>query len=192
MNERTDPVRELSLRIISAVKSGGISDREGIQRMKIVLCDELGLSAVPPNSAILKNVNPADRKLLGPFLIKKPMRTMSGVAVVAVMTSPHPCPHGKCSYCPGGIENGSPQSYTGKEPAARRAERNEFDPFRQVRDRIDQLTAIGHKTDKIDLIIMGGTFTSRDREYQEWFVKRCLDAMNPEISSDLRGAQTLN
>ena len=192
MNDRTDPVRELSLRIISAVKSGGISDREGIQRMKIVLCDELGLSAVPPNSAILKNVNPADRKLLGPFLIKKPMRTMSGVAVVAVMTSPHPCPHGKCSYCPGGIENGSPQSYTGKEPAARRAERNEFDPFRQVRDRIDQLTAIGHKTDKIDLIIMGGTFTSRDREYQEWFVKRCLDSMNPEISSDLRGAQTLN
>ncbi|MCL2295967.1 MAG: tRNA uridine(34) 5-carboxymethylaminomethyl modification radical SAM/GNAT enzyme Elp3 [Methanomassiliicoccaceae archaeon] len=184
--------RELSLRIILAIKNGTIKDREDIQRMKIKLCDELGLADVPPNSSILKEVGPQDRKLLEPFLIKKPMRTMSGVAVVAVMTSPHPCPHGKCAYCPGGVDNGSPQSYTGKEPAARRAERNMFDPYLQVKDRIDQLTAIGHKTDKIDLIIMGGTFTSRDREYQEWFVRRCLDAMNGETSSDLEDAQHRN
>jgi elongator complex protein 3 len=108
------------------------------------------------------------------------------------MTSPHPCPHGKCAYCPGGVDLGSPQSYTGKEPAARRAERNDFDPFLQVRDRIEQLTAIGHKTDKIDLIIMGGTFTSREREYQEWFVKRCLDAMNGEDSGDIGEAKHRN
>ncbi|MDR1403962.1 MAG: tRNA uridine(34) 5-carboxymethylaminomethyl modification radical SAM/GNAT enzyme Elp3 [Candidatus Methanoplasma sp.] len=192
MIESGDPVRELSLRIISAVKDGRAGSRDDIQRMKIILCSELGLAEVPPNSAILKNVEPGDRKLLEPFLIKKPMRTMSGVAVVAVMTSPHPCPHGKCAYCPGGVENGSPQSYTGKEPAARRAERNRFDPFLQVKDRIGQLTAIGHKTDKIDLIIMGGTFTSRDRGYQEWFVKRCLDAMNGNDSPDLRTAQLWN
>ena len=187
--ERT---RELSLRIILAIKDGAIKDREDIQRMKLELCDELGLADVPPNSSILKEVAPEDRKLLEPFLIKKPMRTMSGVAVVAVMTSPHPCPHGKCAFCPGGVDNGSPQSYTGKEPAARRAERNMFDPYLQVKDRIDQLTAIGHKTDKIDLIIMGGTFTSRDREYQEWFVRRCLDAMNGEDSSCLEDAQHKN
>ena len=184
--------RELGLRIISAVKDGTVKDREDVQRMKIKLCDELGLASVPPNSSILKEVEPEDRELLEPFLIKKPMRTMSGVAVVAVMTSPHPCPHGKCAYCPGGVENGSPQSYTGKEPAARRAERNNFDPFLQVKDRIGQLMAIGHKTDKIDLIIMGGTFTSRDRGYQEWFVRRCLDAMNGEDSADLRDAQRKN
>ena len=160
--------------------------------MKIELCGELGLKDVPPNSSILKEVEPEDRELLEPFLTKKPMRTMSGVAVVAVMTSPYPCPHGKCLFCPGGPDNGSPQSYTGKEPAARRAERNSFDPYLQVKDRINQLTAIGHKTDKIDLIIMGGTFTSRDREYQEWFVKRCLDAMNGEDSSDIQEAQKKN
>jgi len=187
-----EKTRELSLRIIFAIKDGTVKDREDIQRMKIRLCDELGLADVPPNSSILKEVCPEDRKLLEPFLIKKPMRTMSGVAVVAVMTSPHPCPHGKCAYCPGGVDAGSPQSYTGKEPAARRAERNGFDPFLQVNDRIDQLTAIGHKTDKIDLIIMGGTFTSRDRKYQEWFVKRCLDAMNGSESPDLREAQRRN
>ena len=184
--------KELSLRIILAVKDGAVKDREDIQRMKIELCSELGLADVPPNSIILKETLPEDRKLLEPFLIKKPMRTISGVAVVAVMTSPHPCPHGKCAYCPGGVDAGSPQSYTGKEPAARRAERNGFDPYLQVRDRIDQLAAIGHKTDKIDLIIMGGTFTSRDPEYQEWFVRRCLDAMNGEASSDLEEAQRKN
>lgn len=187
-----DPVSELSQRIISAIKNGEVRDRDQLQRLKISLCNEFRLTDVPPNSRILQEVRDEDRKLLDPFLIKKPMRTMSGVAVVAVMTSPHPCPHGKCSYCPGGVETGSPQSYTGKEPAARRAERNEFDPYLQVKDRIDQLTAIGHKTDKIDLIIMGGTFTSRDRDYQEWFVKRCLDAMNGEDSPDLKGSQIKN
>jgi len=189
---KEEKTKELSLRIIFAVKNGTVKNREDIQRMKIELCDELGLDDVPPNSSILKEVAPDDRKLLEPFLIKKPMRTMSGVAVVAVMTSPHPCPHGKCAYCPGGVDNGSPQSYTGKEPAARRAERNMFDPYLQVKDRINQLTAIGHKTDKIDLIIMGGTFTSRDREYQEWFVMRCLDAMNEAESPDLKEAQRKN
>ena len=187
-----EKLKDLSLRIISAIRSGEVKDREDVQRMKIELCGDLGLNDVPANSIILKEVSPQDRKLIEPFLIKKPMRTMSGVAVVAVMTSPHPCPHGKCAYCPGGVDNGSPQSYTGKEPAARRAERNSFDPFLQVKDRIDQLTAIGHKTDKIDLIVMGGTFTSRDQEYQEWFVKRCLDAMNGKDSEDTGEAKLKN
>jgi len=188
----TDRITELGLRIISAIKSGEVKSRDEVQRMKIELCGELGLKDVPPNSSILKEADPEDRGLVEPLLTKKPMRTMSGVAVVAVMTSPHPCPHGKCLYCPGGVENGSPQSYTGKEPAARRAERNNFDPYLQVKDRIDQLTAIGHKTDKIDLIIMGGTFTSREQEYQEWFIKRCLDAMNGEDSDDIMDAQNKN
>ena len=189
---KEEKTRELSQRIILAVKNGTVKNRENLQRMKIELCDELHLDDVPPNSSILKEVAPQDRKLLEPFLIKKPMRTMSGVAVVAVMTSPHPCPHGKCAYCPGGVDTGSPQSYTGKEPAARRAERNMFDPYLQVKDRINQLTDIGHQTDKIDLIIMGGTFTSRDREYQEWFVMRCLDAMNGTGSSNLNKAKSKN
>ena len=183
---------ELAERLIAAVKKGEVSTRGGIQDKKIKLCGELGLKSVPPNSEILAQVSDEDRDLLLPLLIKKPMRTASGTAVVAVMASPHPCPHGKCIFCPGGIDNNSPQSYTGKEPAARRAGRNDYDPYRQVIDRIDQLTVIGHDTSKIDLIIMGGTFTCRDQEYKEWFVRRCFDAMNGKDSEDLRSAQDIN
>ena len=185
-------VPELATRLIAAVKDGEIRTRGGIQDKKIKLCGELGLKKVPPNSEILAEVADEDRNLLLPLLIKKPMRTASGTAVVAVMSSPHPCPHGKCTFCPGGVEQNSPQSYTGKEPAARRAGRNEYDPYLQVTDRIEQLTAIGHDTSKIDLIVMGGTFTCRDRDYQEWFVRRCFDAMNGEDSPNLEAAQDLN
>ena len=189
MDER---IVSLSHELIDAVKTGRVRDRDELQNLKLKLCKKYRLDTVPPNSDILANVDPSDVKVLTPFLIKKPMRTMSGVAVVAVMTSPFDCPHGKCAYCPGGVQNGSPQSYTGKEPAARRAGRNEFDPYRQVLDRITQLTEIGHKTDKIDLIIMGGTFTCRDPEYQEWFVRRCFDAMNGSESPDLATAHLEN
>ncbi|MBE6518841.1 MAG: tRNA uridine(34) 5-carboxymethylaminomethyl modification radical SAM/GNAT enzyme Elp3 [Thermoplasmata archaeon] len=189
MDER---IVSLSEEIIAAVKSQTVKDRDELQNFKLKLCKKYGLEQVPMNSEILANVLPEDRKLLTPYLIKKPMRTMSGVAVVAVMSSPFDCPHGKCAYCPGGVANNSPQSYTGKEPAARRAGRNDFDPYRQVMDRITQLTEIGHQTDKIDLIIMGGTFTCRDPEYQEWFVRRCFDAMNGVDSLTLGEAQALN
>ena len=182
----------LSKEIIDAIKSCRVKDRDEMQNLKLKLCKKYDLKQVPMNSEILANVLPEDKKLLTPFLIKKPMRTMSGVAVVAVMTSPYDCPHGKCAYCPGGVANNSPQSYTGKEPAARRAGRNDFDPYKQVMDRITQLTEIGHQTDKIDLIIMGGTFTCRDPEYQEWFVRRCFDAMNGTDSITLGEAQALN
>ncbi len=189
MDER---VVQLSLELIDAVKSGRVTNRDSLQNLKLKLCGKYGLEDVPPNSDVLANVDPADRDLLLPFLIKKPSRTVSGVAAVAVMTSPHDCPHGKCSFCPGGVSNNSAQSYTGKEPAARRAARNEFDPWKQVTDRVRQLDEIGHNTDKIDLIIMGGTFTSRDPDYQEWFVKRCFDALNGVDSDTLVEAQRLN
>jgi len=187
-----EPIALLSQELIGAIKSGQVKDRDAVQALKIKLCAKYGLEQVPMNSEVLAFVSPEDSKFLTPYLIKKPMRTMSGVAVVAVMTSPYDCPHGKCAYCPGGVQNGSPQSYTGKEPAARRAGRNDFDPFKQVNDRITQLTEIGHKTDKIDLIIMGGTFTCRDPEYQEWFVRRCFDAMNGRCSDTLGEAQAVN
>lgn len=187
-----DPIDLLSADLISAVKSSAVRDRDSLQNLKLKLCKRYGLDNVPPNSDILARVDPSDRDLLLPFLIKKPSRTVSGVAAVAVMTSPHDCPHGKCSYCPGGVSNDSAQSYTGKEPAARRAARNGFDPWRQVTDRVTQLEEIGHNTDKIDLIIMGGTFTSRDPEYQEWFVKRCFDALNGMDSETLEEAQDRN
>lgn len=185
-----DDLTDIARRLISSIMSGEITSRDQLQRMKVKLSGECSLTEVPRNSDILAIATDDERKIVEPFLVRKPVRTISGVAVVAVMTSPHPCPHGKCSYCPGGVD--SPQSYTGKEPAARRASRNEFDPFLQVTDRITQLEAIGHHTDKIDLIIMGGTFTSREKEYQEWFVKRCFDAMNGMVSKDIDEAHMIN
>ncbi|MBE6516632.1 MAG: tRNA uridine(34) 5-carboxymethylaminomethyl modification radical SAM/GNAT enzyme Elp3 [Thermoplasmata archaeon] len=178
--------------LVDRIVSGTVADRDAFQNIKMKMCHKYRLETVPPNSVILAAATSEEREVVEPYLVKKPVRTISGVAVIAVMTSPHPCPHGKCTYCPGGVENDSPQSYTGKEPAARRASRNEFDPWMQVTDRIRQLEEIGHRTDKIDLIIMGGTFTCREPDYQEWFVRRCFDAMNGRDAPDIETAQHWN
>ena len=179
-------------RLLRAIASGEVTDKSSLQKKKIELCRELGLSTVPPNSETLARASEELMPLVKSVLRRKDVRTLSGVAVVAVMTSPAPCPHGRCTYCPGGVENNSPQSYTGKEPAARRASHNDFDPYRQVRARLEQLQAIGHTTDKIDLIIMGGTFTSRPWDYQTDFVKGCFDAMNSVKASTIEDAHRLN
>jgi len=129
----------------------------------------------------------------------KPMRTLSGVTTVTVLTKPYPCP-GKCIFCPTDVR--MPKSYLPDEPGAMRAVENKFDPYDQVHSRITQLKALGHPTDKIELLILGGTWSSYKRDYQEWFVKRCFDAMNgfadlpveeTKIEKDqLREAQTFN
>src|SRR6185503_18156227 len=105
----------------------------------------------------------------------KPMRTLSGVTTVTVLTKPYPCP-GKCIFCPTDVR--MPKSYLPDEPGAMRAVEHQFDPYAQVCSRIIQLESLGHPTDKIELLILGGTWSSYKREYQEWFVKRCFDAMN--------------
>jgi elongator complex protein 3 len=114
----------------------------------------------------------------------KPMRTLSGVTTVTVLTKPYPCP-GKCIFCPTDVR--MPKSYLPDEPGAMRAVEHKFDPYDQVMSRINQLNALGHPTDKIELLILGGTWSSYKREYQEWFVKRCFDAMNfPLIPAPLQ------
>ena len=105
----------------------------------------------------------------------KPMRTLSGVTTVTVLTKPYPCP-GKCIFCPTDVR--MPKSYLPDEPGAMRGLEHQFDPHAQVRSRIEQLKSVGHPTDKIELLILGGTWSSYRRDYQEWFVKRCFDAMN--------------
>ncbi|MAT48993.1 MAG: tRNA uridine(34) 5-carboxymethylaminomethyl modification radical SAM/GNAT enzyme Elp3 [Euryarchaeota archaeon] len=141
---------------------------------------------MPPGDAQLFSIIDEDLKLkIGKFLRRKPTRTLSGVAPVAIMTSPYGCPHGTCTYCPGGPEFGTAQSYTGHEPAARRASRHGFEASAQVLDRIGQYSAIGHDASKIDLIIMGGTFTGRDLGYREAFIKGAFDAANGDISESL-------
>ena len=153
---------------------------DAIVAVKIEICRKYRLPAVPKNSAILAAALPEEREILRKILLVKPTRTLSGVAPVAVMTSPAPCPHGKCLPCPGGPDHPfqSPQSYTGEEPAAKRAREHDYDPFAQVHARLEQFELLGHRVDKVELIVMGGTMTARTPEYQEQFVSRCIEAMN--------------
>lgn len=127
---------------------------------------------------ILTHANKQERKKLFGILKTKPTRTLSGVAPVAVMSMPIKCKHGACIMCPSKVDQGVPQSYTGKEPAARRAIRNKFHPYLQVFNRLEHYMLLGNYPEKVELIIMGGTFTSFNLKYQEWFVKNCLQAMN--------------
>lgn len=171
-----EPVLELR-RIVEAILSGEISSEDALESRKRRASSDLGLSSLPSNADILALATPEERERLK-MLVRKPTRTLSGVAVVAAMTSPARCPHGTCVPCPGGVAHPSPQSYTGREPAALRAAQHSYDPYEQVRARLCQLAEIGHPLDKAELIIMGGTITARPLGYQHWFVKRCLQAMN--------------
>lgn len=184
-------IHEIAEKIIEGIKKGEIKNKEDLLKYKKSLASEYNLVRVPSNSEILDVIEESEKESVRAILMRKPVRTISGVAIVAVMTSPHPCPHGKCIPCPGGPPY-SAQSYTGKEPASLRAVRNKFDPYLQTKERIKQLKAIGHSVDKIDLIIMGGTFPARDFYYQEWFVKRCYDAMNGMEARALEKAKKIN
>jgi len=117
------------------------------------------------------NANPA----LAQILKVRATRTLSGVTPVTVLTKPYPCP-GKCIYCP--LEPGMPKSYLSTEPGAMRAVANKFDPYLQVHNRMRALFFNGHQPDKIELLVLGGTWSAYPWDYQQWFIKRCFEAAN--------------
>ncbi len=183
--------------ILRAIVEGDIVTNDELQKAKLRLCKKYGLGELPSNSEILDAVDSTSgvsREDVVKVLRRKPSRSSSGVTVVAVMTSPAECPHGRCIMCPGGpsSDTPSPQSYTGKEPAALRGERHDHDPRAQVENRLQQYHSIGHPTDKVDMIVMGGTFPARTWEYQREFVKGCFDGLNGNISKTLEEAQKKN
>jgi len=108
-------------------------------------------------------------------LRRKPVRTMSGVTPVTLLTKPFPCP-GKCIFCPNDVR--MPKSYLADEPGAQRAEKNAFDPYLQTMIRLQTYRNLGHSTDKIEIIILGGTWSFYPETYQIWFVKRIFDALH--------------
>jgi elongator complex protein 3 len=121
--------------------------------------------------------------------MRKFARTISGVTPVAVMTQPLKCP-GQCVFCP--TYQSIPQSYTPESPAVLRAIRCGFDAQKQVRSRLKALSDMGHPTDKIELIVMGGTFLAYPEDYQYRFIKDCLDGLNGQQSANLEEAKKLN
>ena len=108
-------------------------------------------------------------------LRRKPMRTSSGVTPVTVLTKPFPCP-GTCIFCPNDVR--MPKSYLSDEPGAQRAEQNSFDPYLQTYTRLLTYYNLGHPTDKIEIIVLGGTWSFYPETYQIWFIKRIFDALH--------------
>lgn len=157
---------------------------ENIEDFRLVWAKELG--HMPKNSEIWPFLT--DPELIEAMKTRG-VRTQSGVAPFAVMMKPFPCP-GRCIYCP--LEPGMPKSYLSDEPAAQRAKILEFDPYKQVEGRIRQMAETGHITDKIDLIVIGGTFGSYTEEYKREFFKAMFDAVNGKISTSLAEAQKDN
>lgn len=151
------------------------------------------LQGIPKMADILQALPIQYRAKLWPYLQTKPVRTASGVAVVAVMSKPHRCPHiaytgNVCVYCPGGPDSDfeySTQAYTGYEPTSMRAIRARYDPYSQVKGRVAQLKAIGHTVDKVEFIVMGGTFLSLDKDYKDYFIRNLHDALSGYHSSSV-------
>jgi elongator complex protein 3 len=154
------------------------------------------LARVPRLVEILAALPEERRAALLPRLRAKPVRTASGIAVVAVMSKPHRCPHvattgAICVYCPGGPDSDfeySTQSYTGYEPTSMRAIRARYDPYAQARARVDQLRRLGHSVDKVEFILMGGTFMSLPAEYRDGFAAALHDALSGHASASLAEA----
>jgi elongator complex protein 3 len=157
------------------------------QIFKIIrhVASEYNLATIPRNEHIILYLQDNHYRHV---LMVKPAKTASGVAVIAVMPKPYVCPHGRCIYCPGGIEFNTPLSYTGTEPATQVAQRFNYDPYEQVRSKIGQLHSRGHDTGKTEVVIVGGTFPFMPQDYQRQFAKSCYDALNGSKSSTLQQA----
>jgi len=138
---------------------------------------------------LLKEKRVKKSKRIENLLKTRPVRSLSGIVNVSVLTKPYPCP-GECIYCP--LENGIPKSYLSEEPAVERAKKLNYFPFLQVEKRIESLEAQGHPTDKIELRIIGGTWSYYPKRYQTWFIKKCFDACNEKTSRNLKLVQKRN
>lgn len=185
--------------IIEKIVSGEIRTQNQLELEKVVIARKYLLNRIIKNAELISHAEknyPFALTPLRKFLKTKPMRTLSGVANIAVMwlgdklnAKYFSCPY-KCIYCPQG--DYAPKSYIGVEPTTLRAIRNNYDPYLQVTNRLKQFHAIGHATDKCELIIMGGTFLAWQREHCTNFVKRCFDAFNGINSTSLDEAHRIN
>ncbi|KAL1403228.1 hypothetical protein pipiens_005758 [Culex pipiens pipiens] len=167
-----------------------------LNRLKTRLASNYGLPSAPRLVDIIAAVPHEAKPILLPKLKAKPIRTASGIAVVAVMCKPHRCPHinmtgNICVYCPGGPDSDfeySTQSYTGYKPTSMRAIRARYDPFLQTRHRVEQLKQLGHSVDKVEFIVMGGTFMCLPEDYRDYFIRNLHDALSGHTSSSVEEA----
>ncbi|VDO40227.1 unnamed protein product [Brugia timori] len=216
--EGTKAVNVIIAHLIKAHQEGKDVD---LNRLKSKVSSVYALSRQPKLVDIIAAVPTEHRNWLVPKLKAKPIRTASGIAVIAVMCKPHRCPHinftgrgeelfyncGRsictefkwtflllsniCVYCPGGPDSDfeySTQSYTGYEPTSMRAIRARYNPFLQTRSRVTQLMQLGHNVDKVEFIVMGGTFMSLPDDYRDYFIRNLHDALTGHTSSSVSEA----
>jgi elongator complex protein 3 len=188
MNEREKAISEIIKKLIDGERKLDSIKKEAAKKYK--------LASMIKNSEILTALKTLDTKLgtehwkrfIGQ-LQKRPMRTLSGVTPIALMVKPDgSCPY-NCIYCPSGI---AAKSYTGYEPAAMRARQENFDPYKQVVNRLTHYTECGHTTDKCEIIVMGGTFLQMPIDYQQSFIKGVYDGLNNKESKSLEQAKKSN
>ncbi|MEK6899694.1 MAG: tRNA uridine(34) 5-carboxymethylaminomethyl modification radical SAM/GNAT enzyme Elp3 [Nanoarchaeota archaeon] len=167
--------------ITEQIKIQKIQDQDTLNLLKKNIAKKHHLHKTPTNIEVLVSLPNEEIANFKKILLSKPTRTISGVSPVAVMTAPARCPHGKCTFCPGGIGSpwgDVPQSYSGHEPATMRGIRNKYDSYLQVFNRLQQYVLLGQSFDKIEMIVMGGTFTATEKEYQEEFIYGIFKALN--------------
>jgi len=171
----------LARKIISAASKESFEDRRSFEKFRNRIVKE-NKGEIFHNLYLIKAYNDLlgegkinENKGLLSLIQKRSVRTMSGVAPVTVMTKPFPCP-GRCVYCPTDVR--MPKSYLPSQPAAQRAFRQRFNPYTQVFVRLKALHMTGHEVSKVELRVIGGTWSSYPKRYQTWFLKRCLQAMN--------------
>ncbi|KAK2725132.1 elongator complex protein 3 [Artemia franciscana] len=182
----TDIIQEL-------VKAHNEGKDVNLNKVKSHISSKYALDSSPRLVDIIAAVPPEYKKIIVPKLKAKPIRTASGIAVVAVMCKPHRCPHinftgNICVYCPGGPDSDfeySTQSYTGYEPTSMRAIRARYNPYLQTRSRVEQLKQLGHSVDKVEFIVMGGTFMALPEDYRDYFIRNLHDALSGHTSNNV-------
>lgn len=186
-------IGEIVSALLKAVQEGKDVD---LNKLKNGVASRHGVPSAPRLVDIIAAVPVQHKALLLPRLKAKPVRTASGIAVVAVMCKPHRCPHisltgNICVYCPGGPDSDfeySTQSYTGYEPTSMRAIRARYDPYLQTRHRLEQLRQLGHSVDKVEFIVMGGTFMALPADYRDYFIRNLHDALSGHSSRSVHEA----
>ncbi|MBW2992443.1 tRNA uridine(34) 5-carboxymethylaminomethyl modification radical SAM/GNAT enzyme Elp3 [Candidatus Woesearchaeota archaeon] len=164
--------------ILQQLEKRNIKDQASFNKLKLEIIRKHRGEKIPNNIEIANEATESQRKRFRNILSIKPTRTISGVAPIAIMTKPIKCPHGACLMCPSYTEKGVPQSYTGKEPAALRAARNNFDPYLQIFNRLEQYLVMNQFPEKVEIIIMGGTFPSFPKKYKNDFIYYTFKALN--------------
>ena len=179
-------LKQICREILKEAKKNNIKDLKKFNNLKLKILNKYKYKQIPKNITIASLASDKDRKQFKEILSMKPIRTISGVSPIALMTDPYPCPHavkgiGPCAYCPGGPGSpfgNVPQSYTGKEPSTRRAIRNHYDPYLGIFNRLEHYIAMNSVPEKSDIILQGGTFNFFPYSYQEYFIKYLFKAMN--------------